>query len=127
MAEYLLPYNSARPHRALAQLPPAHAYARPPRIDLTEHRVRRKQVLGGLTHEYQATARLPVAIRKAPGHSCISCIRARRLTAQAMTAAWSGAIDQTPARPPIVAVTPDGRFREYYRFSVSFRRTWGTL
>jgi len=56
LTEYLLHYNSARPHRALAQLPPAHAHARPPRIGLAKHRVRRKQVLGGLTHEYQITA-----------------------------------------------------------------------
>jgi hypothetical protein len=33
-----------------------HAHARPPQIDLTEHRVRRKQVLSGLTHEYQIAA-----------------------------------------------------------------------
>jgi putative transposase len=53
LTEYLTHYNTARPHRALSQLPPAQAHARPPRIDLAEHRVRRKQVLGGLTHEYQ--------------------------------------------------------------------------
>jgi hypothetical protein len=34
----------------------AQAHACPPRIDLAEHRVRRKQVLGGLTHEYQIAA-----------------------------------------------------------------------
>jgi putative transposase len=56
LAEYLLHYNGARPHRTLGQLPPAHANARPPQIDLAEHRVRRKQVLGGLTHEYQTAA-----------------------------------------------------------------------
>jgi len=32
------------------------ARAWPPQIDLAEHRVRRKQVLGGLTHEYQIAA-----------------------------------------------------------------------
>jgi putative transposase len=56
LAEYLLHYNIARPHRALGQLPPAQAHARPPRIDLAGHRVRRKQVLGDLTHEYQIAA-----------------------------------------------------------------------
>jgi putative transposase len=56
MAEYLLHYNTYRPHRTLGQLPPAQARARPPQIDLAEHRVRRKQVLGGLTHEYQIAA-----------------------------------------------------------------------
>ena len=40
LAEYLLHYNGARP----------------PQIDLAGHRVRRKQVLGGLTHEYQIAA-----------------------------------------------------------------------
>jgi hypothetical protein len=34
----------------------AQAHARPPQIDLAEHRVRRKQILGGLTHEYQIAA-----------------------------------------------------------------------
>ena len=32
------------------------AHARPPKINLAEHRIRRKQVLGGLTHEYQIAA-----------------------------------------------------------------------
>jgi putative transposase len=54
--EYLIHYNTARPHRTLGQLAPAQAGTRPPQIDLTEHRVRRKQVLGGLTHEYQIAA-----------------------------------------------------------------------
>jgi putative transposase len=51
--EYLLHYNTARPHRALGQLAPAQAQTRPPEINLDEHRIRRKQVLGGLTYEYQ--------------------------------------------------------------------------
>lgn len=56
LTEYLGHYNSARPHRALGQLPPAHAHARPPQAGLAEDRVRRKQVLGGLTREYQIAA-----------------------------------------------------------------------
>jgi putative transposase len=60
LTEYLQHYNGARPHRTLGQLPPAHAHARPRQIDLAEHRVRRKQVLGGLTHEYQIAALLPL-------------------------------------------------------------------
>ena len=56
LTEYLIHYNTARPHRTLGQLPPAQAHARPSQIDLAEHRVRRKQVLGGLTHEYQISA-----------------------------------------------------------------------
>src|SRR6266516_3065932 len=48
---YLRHYNTARPHRALGQFAPAQADTRPPEINLTEHRIRRKQVLGGLTHE----------------------------------------------------------------------------
>jgi hypothetical protein len=61
LTEYLRHYNSARPHRALGQLAPAQTDARPPQINLAEHRIRRKQVLGGLTHEYQ------VADLTAPG------------------------------------------------------------
>jgi transposase InsO family protein len=56
LTEYLIHYNTARPHRALGQLPPARAHAPPPQTDLAEHRVRRKQVLGGLTNEYQIAA-----------------------------------------------------------------------
>jgi putative transposase len=53
---YLAHYNTARPHRALGQLAPAQADARPPQINLAEHPIRRKQVLGGLTHEYLIAA-----------------------------------------------------------------------
>jgi hypothetical protein len=56
LTEYLCHYNAARPHRALRQLAPAQAHARPPQINLAEHRIRRKQVLGGLTHEYLIAA-----------------------------------------------------------------------
>jgi len=45
-----------RPHRALGQLAPTQTGTRPPEINLAEHRIRRKQILGGLTHEYQIAA-----------------------------------------------------------------------
>jgi len=50
------PAGPTRPHRALGQLAPAQADTRPPEINLAEHRIRRKHVLGGLTHEYQIAA-----------------------------------------------------------------------
>src|SRR5438034_3125187 len=53
LVEYLHHYNAARPHRALGQIAPAQVGTRPQEINLAEHRIRRKQVLGGLTHEYQ--------------------------------------------------------------------------
>jgi transposase InsO family protein len=56
LTDYMVHYNAARPHRALGQLAPAQAHTRPPEINLAEHRIRRKQVLGGLTHEYQIAA-----------------------------------------------------------------------
>ena len=56
LVEYLRHYNTARPHRALGQLAPAQAHSRPPEINLAEHRIRRRQVLSGLTHEYQIAA-----------------------------------------------------------------------
>jgi len=56
LVEYLRHYNTARPHRALGQLAPAQAGSRSPEINLAHHRIRRKQVLGGLTHEYQIAA-----------------------------------------------------------------------
>ena len=45
--------NRARPHRALGQLAPAEAGTRPLEVNLAEHRIRRKQVLGGLTYAYE--------------------------------------------------------------------------
>ena len=56
LTEYLAHYNTARPHRALGQLAPAQAHTRPPEINLAEYPIRQKQVLGGLTHEYQIAA-----------------------------------------------------------------------
>ena len=56
LTDYLRHYNTPRPHRSLGQLAPAQVHTRPPQINLTEHRIRRKQVLGGLTHEYQIAA-----------------------------------------------------------------------
>nr|WSX75682.1 integrase core domain-containing protein [Streptomyces sp. NBC_00899] len=51
---YLKHHNEHRPHRALSQLCPSQAETGPPRpIDLTEHRVHRTAVLGGLINEYQ--------------------------------------------------------------------------
>ncbi len=57
LTEYLRHYNNARPHRALGQLTPAQAGTCPPEpVNLAEHRIRRKRVLGGLTHEYYVAA-----------------------------------------------------------------------
>jgi len=56
LAGYLQHYNTARSHRALSQLAPAQAHTPPSEINLAEHRIRRKQVLGGLIHEYQIAA-----------------------------------------------------------------------
>jgi hypothetical protein len=57
LTEYLRHYNTARPHRSLGQLTPAQAGTRPPEtVNLAEHRIRRKQVLGGLTHECYVAA-----------------------------------------------------------------------
>ena len=56
LTEYMVHYNTGRPHRALGQLAPAQAHTRPLQINLAEHRIRRKQILSGLTHEYQIAA-----------------------------------------------------------------------
>ena len=57
LTEYLRHYNTARPHRALGQLAPAQADTGPPKpANLAEYQIRRKQVPGGLTHEYQIAA-----------------------------------------------------------------------
>ena len=57
LTEYLRHYNAGRPHRSLGQLTPAPADTRRPEpINIAEYRIRRKQVLGGLTHEYYVAA-----------------------------------------------------------------------
>jgi len=57
LTEYLAHYNTARPHRALDQLAPDQAGTQPPEpTNLAEHRIHRRQILGGLTHEYQIAA-----------------------------------------------------------------------
>jgi transposase InsO family protein len=53
LTEHLTHCNTSRPHRALGQLPPAQAHTRPPQAGLTEYRVHRKQILGGLINQYQ--------------------------------------------------------------------------
>ena len=62
LTEYVPRYNTGRPHRALGQLTPAQAGTRPPEpVNLAEHPIRRKQVLGGLTHEHYIAALPPTA------------------------------------------------------------------
>ena len=57
LTEYLLHYNDARPHHSLGQLTPAQADTHPPEpVNLAKFRIRRKQVLGGLTREYHIAA-----------------------------------------------------------------------
>ena len=69
LTEYLVHYNTARPHRSLGQLTPAQGDSQPPEpINLADHRIRRKQVLEGLTREYYAAALPPAFLRKNAGH-----------------------------------------------------------
>ena len=57
LTEYLRHYNAARPHRSLGQLTPTQADTQPPEpVNLAEHRIRRKQILAGLIHEYYVAA-----------------------------------------------------------------------
>ena len=54
---YLHHCNATRFRRTLAQLAPAQAETQPPPvIDLADHQVRRRPILGGLTSEYQISA-----------------------------------------------------------------------
>src|SRR5690348_7609993 len=67
--EYLRHYNTARPHRALGQIIPVQAGARPPEpVGLAERQIRRKQLLGGLIHEYYIAALPSHAATEDAGH-----------------------------------------------------------
>jgi putative transposase len=69
LTEYLRYYNTTRPHRSLGQLTPAQAGSHPPDpVNLDEHRIGRKQVLGGLTHEYYIAALPPSTATGNAGH-----------------------------------------------------------
>jgi len=58
--EYLMHYNSARPHRTLRQLSPHYALTVIPEpINLAEYQQRRKPILRALTNEYQVGAHPP--------------------------------------------------------------------
>jgi hypothetical protein len=53
----VLRHENAVLRRSLGQLTPAQADTCPPEpVNLAEHRIRRKQVLSGLTHEYYIAA-----------------------------------------------------------------------
>ncbi len=73
LTEYLRHYNTARPHRALGQLTPTQAGSQPPDlVNLADHRIRRKQVLGGLIREYHIAAlppRVATGTRRSPPES----------------------------------------------------------
>jgi putative transposase len=57
LAEYILHYNDHRPHRSLDQSAPLHLNERPLRVRTPDsERVRRKDRLGGLIHEYELAA-----------------------------------------------------------------------
>ncbi len=57
LEEYVAHYNQHRPHRARHLRPPAAGdIATAPVTDLTAARIRRREVLGGLIHEYERAA-----------------------------------------------------------------------
>ena len=57
LGEYAEHSNQHRPHRARSLRPPDHLPSTPaPVVDLTAARIQRRNVLGGLIHEYQRAA-----------------------------------------------------------------------
>ncbi|MGN9789056.1 integrase core domain-containing protein [Nonomuraea sp. ZG12] len=57
LTRYLAHYNTARPHRGIGQLSPSQAETGPPSpIDLADHGVHRKAILGGLINEYRVAS-----------------------------------------------------------------------
>jgi putative transposase len=69
LTEYPRHCSTARPRRSLGQLTPDQAGSRPPDpVNLAGHRIRRKQVLGGLAHEYYIAALPPSGATENAGH-----------------------------------------------------------
>ncbi len=56
MAEYEAHYNGRRPHRSRQLHPPRPDH---PAADLSQERIRRRSVLGGLINEYERAAQKP--------------------------------------------------------------------
>jgi len=61
MAEYARLYNGRRPHRALRLQPPRPDH---PVADLSQERIKRRPVLGGLLDEYERPAQSPGHARR---------------------------------------------------------------
>jgi putative transposase len=53
LAEYARHYNGRRPHRSRGLRPPRPDH---PAADLSQQRIKRRAILGGLIHEYQRAA-----------------------------------------------------------------------
>jgi hypothetical protein len=61
---YLDHFNTARPHRTLRQLTPAQAETQPPPvINLADHQLRRRPIIGGLTSEYRSQHNRPGTVK----------------------------------------------------------------
>ena len=57
LTRYLAHYNTARPHRGIGQLSPSQAETSPPTpIDLADHRVHRRAILGGLINGHRISS-----------------------------------------------------------------------
>jgi hypothetical protein len=69
LTEYLLHYNTGRPHPALGQLTPAQADSQPPEpINLADHRIRQKQVSGDSPASTTSPPYHPALLRGNAGH-----------------------------------------------------------
>jgi putative transposase len=53
LAEYAQHYNGRRPHRSCRLRPPRPDH---PAADLSQQRIKRRAILGGLIHKYQRSA-----------------------------------------------------------------------
>ena len=101
---YLHHFNTARPHRTLGQLTPVQAETQPPRvINLADHQVRRRPILGGLTSAYQLAEKFD-----AVPHSELPAAGFPTDDGAMMTLA-----DRTRLRVPhpYIAMVPQGDFR----------------
>jgi hypothetical protein len=82
LTEYLIRYHTARLHRTLGQLSPAHGHIRPPQIDLAGHRIRASKSSTASSTRPRSLPDSPALLREAAAHSLIRVFKPHKVLRQ---------------------------------------------